>query len=290
MPTAFAAAEIDIEALVDLDTYPIHDLASPVRRALVAQTQEQMRLVGCSHLPGFVRADAVARMQAEGTALHDQTYWSREPHNPYFGPGDPDLPATHPRNTFQPRHSGFINSDVLLADSALRQLYDTDILLHFIWECLDVARPVYRWADPIGRNPYGVMETGHYLPWHFDGNEFTVSVLAQKADDGGVFEYVPRIRQPDNENFEHVQHILEGGRDGVHTLDLIPGDMQLFAGRYSMHRVTPIVGPTTRYIGLPTYVHDPFRVNRSRRSEAIYGRSAALHALRALDHFDGLAD
>ena len=61
---------------------------------------------------------------------------------------------------------------------------------------------------------------GQRLPWHFDGNEFTVSMLAQKADRGGVFEYVPNIRRPDAENFEHVAHILAGGRDGVRELDL----------------------------------------------------------------------
>ena len=124
-------------------------------------------------------------------------------------------------------------------------------MVHFIWECLGVDRPLYRWADPLGRNPYGVQTPGQEFPWHFDGNEFTVSMLAQKADQGGVFEYVPNIRRPDAENFEHVAHILAGGRDGVRELDLIPGDLQLFAGRYSLHRVTPIVGATTRYIGLP---------------------------------------
>ena len=38
-----------------------------------------------------------------------------------------------------------------------------------------------------------------------------------------------------------------------------------------MHRVTRIVDDTTRYIGLPTYVHDPYRMNRLCRSEPIYG-------------------
>ena len=125
------------------------------------------------------------------------------------------------------------------------------MIVHFIWECLGVDRPLYRWADPLGRNPYGVQTPGQEFPWHFDGNEFTISMLVQKADQGGVFEYVPNIRRPDAENFEHVAHILAGGRDGVRELDLIPGDLQLFAGRYSLHRVTPVVGATTRYNGAP---------------------------------------
>ena len=86
-----------------------------------------------------------------------------------------------------------------------------------------------------------------------------------------MFEYVPSIYTPETENYEHIQHILDGGSDGVHELDLQPGDLQLFAGRFSMHRVTRIVDDTTRYIGLPTYVHDPFRMNRLCHSEPIYG-------------------
>ena len=86
-----------------------------------------------------------------------------------------------------------------------------------------------------------------------------------------MFEYVPNIHTRETENYEHIQHILDGGRDGVHELDLQPGDLQLFAGRFSMHRVTRIVDDTTRYIGLPTYVHDPYRMNRPYHSESICG-------------------
>lgn len=31
-----------------------------------------------------------------------------------------------------------------------------------------------------------------------------------------------------------------GGREGVHTLNLQPGDLQIFRGRYSLHRVTRV--------------------------------------------------
>ena len=40
------------------------------------------------------------------------------------------------------------------------------------------------------------MKEGHYFPWHFDGNEFTVSILIQEAEEGGLFEFVPDIRKP----------------------------------------------------------------------------------------------
>jgi len=279
-----------LDAIVDLDRFPIHRIDSPERTELVAHTREQMDDVGCCRISDFIRPDAVESMRAEAVSLHDQTHWSEQDHNPYASPDDPSFPEGHPRRFFQQRRSGFINSDLLPSQSLLHQLYDQSVMTHFLWECLGVERPIYKWADPLGCDPYGVMEPGHYFPWHYDGNEFTVSILVQKADKGGVFEYVPDIRQPNNEQYERVQHILEGGRDGVQELDLIPGDLQLFKGRYSMHRVTQIEGNTTRYVGLPTYVHDPYRMNRPHHSINYYGRATDMHYARESVLVDGLVD
>ena len=279
-----------IEDIVDLDTYPIHRLDSPVRAELVAETRKQMDAVGCCRISDFVRPEAIAAMKEEAERLHDRTTWAVMDHNPYAGPDDPSLPDDHPRRRFQHRESGFINSDELDATSVLNRIYDADVMTHFVWECLGTDRPIYRWSDPLGCNPYGIMESDHYFPWHFDGNEFTVSILVQKAEGGGVFEYVPDIRTPDDENFPGVQAVLDGSRDGVHELDLEPGDLQLFKGRFSMHRVTRIVGDTTRIIALPTYVYDPFRMNSPHHAETFYGRATELHNSRAGLLVDGLAD
>lgn len=279
-----------LEAIVDLDAYPIHRLDSAARNELVAETRSQMDAIGCCRLSDFVRPQAIAAMLVEAQSLHDLTFWARQTHNPYASPSDPELPIGHPRNVMQHRMSGFINSDVLPVTSLLNQIYDSNVMTHFVWDSLGTDRPIYQWADPLGRNPYGVMETDHYFPWHFDGNEFTVSILVQKAVEGGVFEYVPDIRAPNDENYERVQHVLEGGRDGVRELDLVPGDLQLFKGRFSMHRVTPIVGPTTRYVALPTYVYDPWRMNRPHHSEQYYGRATEAHRAREVALVDGLTD
>jgi len=288
--TASAPVLDVLESIVDLDRYPIHRLDSSIRSELVAETRAQMDAIGCYRIGDFIRPDAVAEMLVEAESLHDQTFWAEQRHNPYASKPDPALPSDHPQNFFQDRKSGFINSDLLPVTSLLNQIYSSTVMTHFIWESLGVTAPIYQWADPLGRNPYGVMETDNYFPWHFDGNEFTVSILVQKAVSGGVFEYVPDIRTPGNENFERVSHVLQGGREGVHELDLVPGDLQLFKGRYSMHRVTKIEGPRTRYIALPTYVHDPYRMNRPHHSINYYGRATELHYDRERSLADGLVD
>lgn len=279
-----------LEEIVDLDRYPIQRLDSPLRAEVVAEARKELDAFGCFRLNDFIRPEMIATMLAEAEQLRDRTFWAVDSHNPYASKPDPELAASHPRNTFQDRKSGFINSDLLSQHSPLNAIYDNNVMTHFVWDCLGTERPIYQWADPLGRNPYGVMDTDHYFPWHFDGNEFTVSILVQKAESGGVFEYVPDIRRPGEENYEHVQHILEGGRDDIRELDLLPGDLQLFKGRFSMHRVTRIVGDTTRYIALPTYVHDPWRMNRPHHSISYYGRATDLHYARELTLSDGLTD
>ncbi len=57
-----------------------------------------------------------------------------------------------------------------------------------------------------------------------------------------------------------------------------------------MHRVTPVSGSTTRYIALPSYSFDPWRMNRPHHSVNYYGRALDVHHHRADVIVDGLVD
>ena len=279
-----------LNEIVDLDRYPIHEPESSVIKDLIAKSREELDTVGCCCIPNFIRADSIERMRAEIERKRPEIYWSQGSHTPYMTKDDPSLPADHPKRFFQKRSSGFVNSDLLEADSDLRKLYARDELLHFVAQCLGTTRPIHRWADPLGCSPYSVMDEGDYFPWHFDGNEFTVSILVQKAEKGGVFEYCPDLRTPENEHFDEVEKVLKGDRGPVHTLDLTPGDMQIFKGRFSMHRVTRVEGRQSRYIALPTYVYDPESVNRPERAKQFYGRAEPIHYEREAKRPDVLTD
>tara|TARA_Y100000741_G_scaffold280611_1_gene220413 strand:- start:276 stop:680 length:405 start_codon:yes stop_codon:yes gene_type:complete len=128
------------------------------------------------------------------------------------------------------------------------------------------------------------------LPWHFDSCEFTLSLMIQKPEKGGIFEYCPNIREPGNENFDEVKKVLEGDRTRVKQLQLEPGDLQIFKGRFTLHRVTKIEGQKSRYMCIPAYVLDPWRVNTPEHSKAIYGKVLPIHLERNVARSDGLAD
>lgn len=275
--------------IVDLENYPIHDLDHPVTKALIARCREQLDDIGCSVIADFVRPEAQERMRLEAHRLMPCIFRSEQKHNPYMTKEDKEQPENHPGRYLQRRTAGFINTDIIPQDSDMLAMYDNDIMTRFIGECLGIW-PIYTWADPLARCPYGVLEDGDYFPWHFDGNEFTVSVSVEQPSDGGTFEYAPNIRSVEDENIDAVNRVLNGDKQGVHELEWKPGYLQLFKGRYALHRVQEVKGPGAWITALPTYMTDQNTVNRPEHSKQFYGRALPIHFERETNRPDGLID
>ena len=83
---------------------------------------------------------------------------------------------------------------------------------------------------------------------------------------------------------------LNGDRTRVQQLELEPGDLQIFKGRFTLHRVTEVEGEKSRYMCIPAFVLDPWRVNTPEHSKAIYGKVLPIHIERNVARSDGLAD
>ena len=279
----------NLENIINLNEYPINQTNSDEYKKLIEKNKKLLDQDGCCVLPNFIKTQSLSKMKEEVERNLNKIHWTKDSHNPYFTKDDPELSKDHPKRIFTFRESGYLNSDDLEANSDLDTLYESDEMLKFVSDSLGVY-PLYKWADPLGKNPYSVMHEDHYFPWHFDGNEFTLSILIQKADKGGLFEYSPDLRNENNENFDEVTKVLRGDRKTVKSLDLKPGDLQIFKGRFSMHRVTKVEGKTSRYIALPTYVKDPYRVNKPEHSKQVYGKALPIHFERNNTKVDGLID
>jgi len=220
----------------------------------------------------------------------DEVYMSKESINPYLNSKDePSLAKDHPKRIFSKRNNGYLNSDLFEKDSELKFLYEQQELLNFVSDCVGIS-PIYRWADPLACHAYNIMKPDGILPWHFDSCEFTLSIMIQKPEKGGIFEYCPYIREAENENFEEVKKVLDGDRKRVRQLKLEPGDLQIFKGRFTLHRVTKVEGNISRYLAIPAYVLDPWRVNTPEHSRVIYGKVLPIHIERNKARSNGLAD
>ena len=258
-----------LKTIVDLERYPIQDLNSPKIKETIKKCKNDLDKFSCATIPNFILFESLEIMNAELKKHINEVYMSKESINAYlYSKDDSSLPIDHPKRIFMDRDNGYLNSDLFEKDSEMKFLYAQEKLLNFISACLGVS-PIYRWADPLACHAYNVMKPEGILPWHFDSCEFSLSILMQKPEKGGIFEYCPNIREPGNENFKEVKKILDGDRTRVRRLKLDPGDLQIFKGRFTLHRVTKVEGNRSRYLCIPAYVLDPWRVNTPEHSRAI---------------------
>ena len=103
-------------------------------------------------------------------------------------------------------------------------------------------------------------------------------MLVTEASDGGLFEYVPAIRTAEDECFDALQSVLGGNRERVVSLDLRPGDLQIFRGRHSLHRVTRVDARSTpRHAAIFAYTEQPGVIGRVERTQQLFGRVLPEH-------------
>ncbi|RKF15020.1 hypothetical protein D6850_09185 [Roseovarius spongiae] len=277
----------DADKIIDLKAYPIHT-PGPARDAILARVRADLADDGCAVIKGFLTQEGVAALTAEADSVAAQGHRSFSRTNAYFTQDDPDLPANDPRRRFYDRSNAFIPADNFAPGAPLRSVYDFPGFDDFIRECLQETA-FFRYADPLADVIVNMAEEGNGFPWHFDTNNFTVTLAIQNAESGGAFEYAPGIREGD-ENFDEVSRVLDGTSERVKVLELEPGDLQLFRGRYSLHRVAPLRGKRRRYVAIFSYVQEPGMVGAPERTMQLYGRTLPIHHQRAGQRGDAYID
>ena len=74
-----------------------------------------------------------------------------------------------------------------------------------------------------------------------------------------------------------MRAVLDGDRGPVRSLELRPGDLQLFRGRFALHRVTTVRGTTPRHTAILAYSDRPGVVGSETRTRQLFGRVAPAH-------------
>ncbi|MGX1853657.1 arpA protein [Streptomyces sp. NBC_01456] len=268
---------ITLDQVVDTARYPLSDLDGAEGRAVMSRARRELRTLGCTVLPDFIRPSLREVLREECAALAPQAHFETETVNVYNIAVDTELPEDHPgRRTFQ-RGNAFVARDRIPEASLLSRLYSHRAFQDFIARCFGLPG-LHELADPLSGLVLNVVEPGMEHPWHFDTNEFTVSMLTQQARTGGVFEYCPNIRSADDEHFGDVRDVLDGrGERLTRRLPLHPGDLQLFKGRYSLHRVSPVQGETARHSAIFAYSRRPGVIGSVARTRQLFGRVLPAH-------------
>ena len=257
---------MSLTGIVDLERYP---LGGPAFRAAC---KARLDAEGALVLPGFLTAQATARIREEGEAERPRAFFRPERHNVYLTPPDPAYPADHPRNRTVLSTKGCIADDQIPADSPLHRLYDAPKMRAFLCAVLG-EEALYDYADPLSSINLHYAETGQELGWHFDNSSFAVTLMIQPAERGGAFEYVSAVRDADagDMNFETVERVLDG-KVTPKRLALDAGALALFRGRNALHRVAPVGGSGTRILVVLAYNSAPGIALSESARMTFYGR------------------
>ena len=257
-----------LEQIIRLEEYPITNLD------FKQQSMQTLNAEGVLVLPGFLKPSALDAIHAEGVAGLDKAYFKSQRHNVYLTPNDPQYPETHVYNRQITSSKGCITDDQLLADSALRTLYDSmefkDYLCYVLGETA-----LYPYADPLSSINLHYAMIGQELGWHFDNSSFAITLMIQPPEKAGQFEYVTGVRDAakGEMNFANVEAVLDG-KVTPKQLSMDAGALVLFRGRNALHRVAPNEGDITRMLVVLAYNSEPdISLSESARM-TFYGRLA----------------
>lgn len=262
------------QPLVDLERYPLDDLASPVARGVVEEARAGLRDRGVAILPGFVRPDSLEVMVKDTEALRPKAFLEDVAvGTPYLELPDASHPEGHPRRTSVRSATWVLAYDLIPEHHGARVLYECDAFPAFLAEVLSLPQ-IHRMDDPLGALNLAVMTEGHVQGWHFDSTDFVVSLALQSSEAGGLFECVPFIRRDGEENYDHVARVVAlEDRESVSVLPMVPGTLMIFAGRHSLHRVTPVEGPVPRFVALFGFDREPGARSSDLLKRVRYGRT-----------------
>ncbi|MQT15313.1 HalD/BesD family halogenase [Segnochrobactrum spirostomi] len=263
----------DIATLIDLDTYPLDRKDSPEWQALVASSKAALAADGMFNLKNFLRPGVAAEAAAEiapvmGTVSHTH----KRVHNIYFKPEIPELAPDHPALRKVETVSHTLCADQI-ARSIVLAIYDYAPLVRFLAATMDKPM-LHPMADPLARANVMSYRAGEALNWHFDRSEFTTTLLLQAPEAGGEFEYRTDLRSDDDPNFDGVARLLRGEDPEARILRLRPGTLNVFRGKNTAHRVTPVQGGRDRMIAVFSYYERPGVTFTAEERLGFYGRAA----------------
>ena len=126
---------MDIEDILNLETYPVDDSGAPGGQALIDRCRaDLMGNLYCA-IPDFVSPQALALMAEEATGLKAGAYHNHSLRNCYLHQSkDTALPQDHARNLQDRSSVRMIAYDQLMEASPLKVFYQSElVLIHLSW-------------------------------------------------------------------------------------------------------------------------------------------------------------
>lgn len=268
---------MDIAEIIDLTRYPLHHPVSGAWRQMVEHCRDELARQGMFDLAGFMRPAAREQAIAElQPVIESAGFTHARRHNIYFRSEVEGLEPDHPALATHETKSHTICGDQM-AGSLVVQLYEWPEFAQFMAAVMD--KPVlYTMADPLARVNTMGYRAGESLNWHFDRSEFTTTLLLQAPLAGGEFEFRRDLRSATDPNYDGVAKMLAGEDPEVRRIRLAAGALNVFRGRDTAHRVTPVEGGQMRIISVFSFFDRPGVNFTPEERTGFYGRAEPLVA------------
>ena len=256
----------DLSALIDTGRHPLAD------GDWLAAKKEELATNGAVQMHGFLTADALAQLQTEAAAGAEQAYFKPQTHNFYLDKGDETFAPDHIRNRRLISSKGCITDDQIADDSVLKEIYHHPTFIAALCFILG-EEALSPYADSLSSVNIHYARKGEELNWHFDNSSFAVTLLIQPARSGGAFEYVRDVRDAEKGEmgYDTAEAVIDGRHD-TDSLRLDAGDLLLFRGRNSLHRVTPVTDDSVRHLAVLAYNSQPGISLSETAQMTFYGR------------------
>ena len=262
-----------MRSLLDLENFPLDRPESKEYQSLVGRCRAELAADGMFNLDAFLRADVAQAEAAAHTPLMDTASFNhKRRHNVYFRKDVPGLAPDHPALVEFDTSNNTLCADQL-SGSVVEQIYQWPPLQRFLAEVMEKPQ-LHPMDDALAAFNVMRYQDGQALNWHFDRSEFTVTLLLQAPQEGGVFEYRTNLRSADDPNYEGVAQLLAGQDPVMRQMNVVPGTLNVFRGVNTPHRVTPVRGPRARMIAVLTYYERPGAKFTQTEQMGFYGRTA----------------
>ena len=250
---------MSIRNIVDTCLYPLCDGNGTTYQKLVAGCRQQLEQDGCCLLPGFVKSEALEQARQEAVELASEAFQM----NHYFAYDDINddtlsrdlngLPEDHPRRFKSLTKIRFIARDLISLWNPINQIHNWSDMCFFLQDVMEIAA-IYPNECPLSSCVFTVAEAGELQDWHFDGNDFIVTLMLEDSTQGGHFEFVRGLRQPNqDDDFENISKVIYEDYPDVSRPAIKPGTLTLFCDRYSLHRASTVEGSGRRIMAVLSY-------------------------------------
>jgi hypothetical protein len=282
----------DLDDVVDVDRHDVRGTDLDRWTAVGRELAARLAADGVASLPGFIRPEAISAIEAELDRACDHVEIRADRRSVYGRPDDLVDSSSACAAAFRESDwfAGHVTRDQIPPHSPAQRLYVSPLVKRLVGACVGLDR-VFEYADPLAGLVATVLPSGGCYGWHYDTNEFVVTITIRPAEHGGRFEYCRNLRAPGDENLTGLGAVLDGSdRSRIRSISGAVGDLQIFLGRYSLHRVTRVDDGAARLSLVLSYANRPGVIGPVDRTRRVYGRVTEAHLLAAgdIEGSDGL--